>query len=206
MARQRTRVRACAAPRAVPERVDEARAIATRQTGHNNERIAEGRTMYVEHYEKLGAEHRDAVMQHLTSLDKHSRTLRFGTSARDEAVSDYVTTIDFERDIVEGVWDNKTLAGVAHLAVYSSQGHRVGELGISVSKDARHRHIGKRLLARALVHARLLQLTKVYVHYITRNRAMARLAREFTDVIEVDRGEATATISLDAASVAQAAA
>jgi len=162
--------------------------------------------MYVEHYEKLDADHRDAVMQHLTSLDKHSRTLRFGTSARDEAVSDYVTTIDFERDIVEGVWDNETLAGVAHLAVYSSQGHRVGELGISVSKEARHRHIGKRLLARALVHARLLQLTKVYVHYITRNRSMARLAREFTDVIEVDRGDATATISLDATSVAKAAA
>jgi N-acetylglutamate synthase-like GNAT family acetyltransferase len=160
--------------------------------------------MYVEHYEKLGAEHRDAVIEHLTSLDKHSRTLRFGTSARDEAVTDYVTTIDFERDIVEGVWDNKTLVGVAHLAVYKDRGGAVGELGISVSEEARHRHIGKRLLSRVLVHARLLQLTNVYVHFITRNRSMARLAREFTDMVEVDRGDATATISLDA--ITQAAA
>ena len=102
--------------------------------------------MLVDHFAKLGTQHRSAVAGHLTSLDGASRVLRFGVPARDGAMTRYVAGIDFERDVIEGVWDEGRLVGVAHLAVYVENGHPVGELGISVSPEARQRHLGQGLL------------------------------------------------------------
>ena len=153
--------------------------------------------MGVEHFERLAAKHRWVVHSHLMALDKNSRALRFGTPASDESVAKYVAAIDFDRDIVEGVWDDEILVGVAHLAVYREDGHPVGELGISVLLEARHQHLGQRLLARTLLHAHLRQLKHVYVHFLVRNRPMARLANEFTDLVDRSFGEARAIIEFD---------
>lgn len=153
--------------------------------------------MLVEHYAKLGPEHRLAIARHLRSLDRRARVLRFGASVRDETLTDYAAAIDFQSDIVEGVWYEGWLVGVAHLAVYGEDGDAVGELGISVSSEARGRKLGQRLLARVLLHARIVGLTRVYVHFVTRNRPMARLVRAIADVVEVKQGEARATIDLE---------
>ena len=153
--------------------------------------------MFVEHFSKLEAAHRSEVARHLLSLDGDSRTMRFGVPAHDATVARYVASIDFERDIVEGVWDGDRLAGVAHLAVYVEGARPVGELGISISADDRHQYLGQRLLDRALLQARLLRLKRVYVQYITRNRPMARLAGTFTDAIDVNGTDVCATIELD---------
>lgn len=153
--------------------------------------------MGIEHFAQLGAEHRTAVTAHLTALDKHSRAFRFGTPAPDESVAKYGAAIDFERDIVEGVWDDEILVGVAHLAVYPDDGHQVGELGISVLPEARHQHLGHRLIARVLLFARMKGLKRVNVHFLVRNGPMARLAREFTNIVEMSRGEAHAVIDME---------
>ena len=153
--------------------------------------------MLVEHFARLDVEHRGAIFDHLASLDSNSRALRFGVPVHDETVARYVAAIDFDNDLVEGVWDEERLVGLAHLAVYLERGRPVGELGISVSPEARHRHLGQRLLSRVLLHARLIRLSRVYVQFIARNRSMARLAREFTNVVQVKRGEGRATIDLE---------
>jgi RimJ/RimL family protein N-acetyltransferase len=153
--------------------------------------------MGTEHFARLGADDRISITVHFLALDKNSRLLRFGTPISDESVARYVRAIDFDRDIVEGVWDDERLVGVAHLGVYTDAGHPVGELGISVLPEARHQHLGQRLLARALLHARLGQLKHVYVQFLVRNRPMARLASAFTDLVDRDFGEACATIDME---------
>ena len=105
---------------------------------------------------------------------------------------------------VEGAWDDNLLTGVAHVAVYLENDHPVGELGISVLTEARHRRLGRRLLARTLVHARLQGLRRVNVLFLTRNRSMVRLAREFTNRVETTRGDAHATIDLTEPALAAA--
>jgi GNAT superfamily N-acetyltransferase len=152
--------------------------------------------MLIEHFARLGPQHRTAVAVHLMSLDSESRVLRFGGPARDEVLTRYVAGIDFERDIVEGVWDEGRLVGVAHLAVFMENGQLVGELGISVLPSARQQGLGQRLLSRVLLQGRLLRLTCVYVHFVTRNRPMARLAREFTNIVELKHGNVLATIDM----------
>jgi len=151
----------------------------------------------VNHFARLGAEQRSQIFRHLVALDAGSRVLRFGSPTPDEAVARYVAAIDFERDIVVGVSEEDLLVGIAHLAVYKERSDRVGELGISVSAEARHRHLGQELLSRVLVHARLMRLVRVHVMFVARNDPMARLTREFTDAVEIHRGEAHATIDLE---------
>jgi len=152
--------------------------------------------MGTEHFARLGAEHRAAVTAHMMALDERGRELRFGSALTDGSVAKYVSAIDFGSDIVEGAWDDNLLVGVAHLAVYPENGHPVGELGISVLREARHRQLGQRLLERALVHARLQGLRCVNVLFRSRNRPMRRLAREFTNRVESNRGDAHAVIDL----------
>jgi GNAT superfamily N-acetyltransferase len=153
--------------------------------------------MGIKHFVRLGAEHRTEFTAHLTALDNNSRALRFGTAARDESIATYGAAIDFERDIVEGVWDDEILVGVAHLAVYPDNGQQVGELGISVLPEARHQRLGQRLLARVLLFARVKGLKRVNVRFLVHNGPMARLAREFTNVVKTSRGEADAVIDME---------
>lgn len=152
--------------------------------------------MGIEHFGRLGAEQRATIAAHFLALDKGSRDLRFGSRLPDASLVKYVAGIDFEKDIVEGAWDDDTLVGVAHLAVYAHDGHAVGELGISVLMGARHRHLGQRLLDRTLVHARLRGLWRVHVQFLVRNRPMGRLACEFTKLIDVSGGDAHAVIDM----------
>jgi GNAT superfamily N-acetyltransferase len=152
--------------------------------------------MGIEHVARLGDDDRAAITAHLTTLDKGGRALRFGSSLHYDGVAKYVATIDFSRDILEGVWDDNALVGVAHLAIYREDGRCVGELGISVLPEGRHQHLGQRLLSRTLLHARLNRVARVHVEFLVRNRPMARLAREFTDLIEMDHGEAHAIIDM----------
>jgi hypothetical protein len=151
------------------------------------------------HFARLSVRDRPAIVRHLTTLDDDSRKLRFGGPTNTEAVAQYVATIDFKRDIVDGVFEDDRLVGVAHLAVYVEDGCNVGELGISISADARFRHVGYRLMSRVIVHALVLRLARVHVLFASRNGAMAHLAQRFTDAIETAKGEAHATIELNRA-------
>jgi hypothetical protein len=152
--------------------------------------------MGVEHFALLAADQRAAVTGHLVALDKASRVLRFGTLSSDVTIAEYVAAIDFERDILVGVWDDDTLVGVAHLAVYPEGGQPVGELGISILLESRRLHMGERLLARTLLFARLKRVKHVYVQFLVRNRPMARLVGKFTDLVDGSAGEARAIVDL----------
>ncbi len=141
---------------------------------------------------------RPAILRHLLRLGTDDRVLRFGTAAPDEAVVNYCGRWNFARDIVEGAWDEGRIVGVVHLPVYDSHDDLVGELGVSVEAESRQRHIATRLAARTLERARKRGLVRVYIHFLTRNRPMMRLAGRFTTDIALDHDEAQATIRLPA--------
>ena len=60
---------------------------------------------------------RAALARHFLGLGAEDRRLRFGVALPDQGVNDYVARIDFERDVVFGVFDHELrLAGAGHLA------------------------------------------------------------------------------------------
>ena len=143
---------------------------------------------------------RPALSSHFLSLAPDDRRLRFGTPLSDYSVRQYVERIDFGHDAVFAVVDDELrLLGVAHLA--RGDGH--AELGVSVLEGCRARGVGGALLERAHLHARYWGVRALFMHCLTENAAMMRLARRQQMDIVAEAGEADAWLKLpppDAAS------
>ena len=118
------------------------------------------------HIRELSRLDRPALERHFLSLESEDRRLRFGASLNDAAVRAYVARIDFERDAAFGVFDDDL--------------HLVG---------AAH-------LARAHTHARNSGARTLFMHCLTENAAMMRLARKQGMDIVAETGEADAWLKL----------
>jgi len=124
---------------------------------------------------RLREHDRAALARHFLSLDSADRRLRFGTLVPDEGVLDYVRRIDFGRDCVFAVHDERMRwVAVVHVALAGA----TAELGLSVLPGCRGQGCGDALLKRAVVWLRNRGTLSVYVHCIAENAAMMHLARK----------------------------
>ena len=136
---------------------------------------------------------RPGLSTHFLVLGPDDRRLRFGTPLSDHSVRQYVERIDFGRDAVFAVADDELkFLGVAHLA----RGNGHAELGVSVVESHRGRGVGGALLERAHLHARNWGVSSLFMHCLTENAAMMRLARRQRMEIVAEAGEADAWLKL----------
>ena len=148
---------------------------------------------------ELSRAERPALRSHFLTLGSQDRRLRFGTPLSSHAVHEYIERIDFAHDAVFAVADDELkLLGVAHLA--RGAGH--AELGVSVLESHRGRGIGGALLERAHLHARNWGVHALFMHCLTENDAMMRLARRQNMDIVAEAGEADAWLKLPPADAA----
>ena len=146
--------------------------------------------------QRLPESARDALREHLLAFGPEDLYLRFGTAMQPEAIAAYVERIDFDNDVVFGVHDDALrLIGAAHLAF----GDTAAEFGVSVLPGHRGRGIGSSLFARAAEHARNRYHRRLYMHCLSRNAAMMRIARRAEMDVIVETGEADAYLDLPAA-------
>ena len=127
----------------------------------------------------LGPEHRERIAAHLLALTPDDRYLRFGYVATDEHISNYVAKLDFVNDDIFGIYNRRLeLIAMAHLA-YSRdpQSANCAEFGVSVLAKARGRGYGRRLFERAVLHARNEGVELLFIHALSENVAMLKIAR-----------------------------
>jgi len=134
----------------------------------------------------LGPTHRDRIATHLKSLDADDRYLRFGYMATDEQVERYVAGLDFVRDEVFGIYNRKLeLIAMAHLALPpEAEQQRCAEFGVSVLRKARGRGYGSRLFERAAMQARNEGVEMIFIHALSENHAMLKIARNAGATLE----------------------
>ena len=149
----------------------------------------------------LGARQRERVASHLMALDESARYLRFGYPATDAQISKYVDGMDFERDEVFGIFNRHLdLIAVAHLAhpVTSAVPPRppMSEFGVSVLPKARGRGFGRRLFEHAVLHARNRGVQTLFIHALSENTAMLKIARNAGATVERDGSESEAWLKL----------
>ena len=151
----------------------------------------------------LGPSHRDRIATHLMALDRDDRYLRFGYLATDEQIGRYVDGLDFERDDIFGIYNRKLeLIAVAHLAFSQQPEHRsCAEFGVSVLKKARGRGYGARLFERAVIHARNEGVDLMFIHALTENIAMLKIARNAGATLESAGCETDAYLRLPPATL-----
>lgn len=146
----------------------------------------------------LGPAHRGRIAAHLKALDADDRYLRFGYPATDEQIDRYVEGLDFERDDIFGIYNRKLeLIAMAHLA-YSADHHRTScaEFGVSVLRKARGRGYGQRLFERAVMHARNEGVQTLFIHALSENHAMLRIASKAGATMERAGSETDAYLRL----------
>ena len=155
----------------------------------------------------LGPRHRERIAAHLVALDERSRYLRFGYAAGDAQIHRYVDMLDFEHDEVFGIFNRRleliALAHLAHRDADASRGRAAAsEFGVSVLPKARRRGFGRRLFEHAMLHARNRHVETMFIHALSENTAMLKLARGAGATIERDGSESEAWLKLPPDSLA----
>lgn len=148
---------------------------------------------------ELHAGHRERIREHLLDLGEEDRRLRFGMLASNEVVNNYVNTLDFKRDSVFAVFDEKlNMIGLAHLAypLQSKTGNATVEFGVSVAEEGRGLGVGTALFERAAIHCRNTKIDILYVHCLSSNAGMMHIARKAGMTVEYAYGEADAYLRL----------
>ena len=151
----------------------------------------------------LGSNHRERIAKHLLSLDKQDRYLRFGYLAQDEHIQRYVDKLDFEHDEIFGIYNRKlNLIAMAHLAHAVDKSHQAcAEFGVSVLPAARGRGYGARLFERAAMHATNDGISMLFIHALSENAAMLKIARNAGAKVERDGSESEAFLHLPPATL-----
>ena len=148
---------------------------------------------------ELHAGYRDKILAHLLQLNEDDRRMRFGTHTPDEVIAAYVERLNFVRDTVFAIFDDRlNIVGLAHLAYLPIVKGRVreAEFGVSVLPEGRHKGYGMALLERAAVHSRNTRVESLFVHCLTHNKAMMHLAHKAGMTIEYAYGDADAYLKL----------
>lgn len=146
----------------------------------------------------LGPRHREKLCQHLIALNASDRYLRFGFPASDGQIGKYVDILDFERDELFGIFNRRLeLVAVAHLAHQQQSEAPMGsEFGVSVLAKARGRGFGHRLFEHAMLHARNRGVKRLFIHALSENNAMLKIARNLGAKVERYGAEAEAWLEL----------
>lgn len=149
----------------------------------------------------LGARHRERILAHLLALDERSRYLRFGYAANDGHIARYADTLDFEHDEVFGVFNRRLdLIAMAHLAYRRHDPARgrdsAAEFGVSVLPRARRRGFARRLFEHAMLHSRNRGVRTLFIHALSENVAMLKIASNAGGTIERDGSESEAWVKL----------
>ena len=146
----------------------------------------------------LSAEHTPQILTHLLALSVHDRYLRFGYTATDEHIQRYVNGLNFERDEIYGIFNTELeIIAMAHLALMKDAGRDFSaEFGVSVASHARGRGYGARMFERAVIHARNEKVYQMYIHALSENAPMIRIARKGGAKIERDGSETEAFLRL----------
>jgi GNAT superfamily N-acetyltransferase len=149
----------------------------------------------------LAERHRSRILQHLVSLDARDRYLRFGYPASDAQIERYVESLDFDHDMVFGVFNRRLeLIAMAHLAMQREVGApdegAWAEFGVSVARKARGRGFGRRLFDHAVLHARNRGVDTLLIHALSDNAAMLKIARSAGALVVRDGPESQARLQL----------
>lgn len=147
---------------------------------------------------EIQPEHGPKIQKHLKALKEEDRYLRFGYAATDEQIDAYVLSLDFERDSLLGIYNRRLdLIAMAHLSYSINPAcASCAEFGVSVAQSARGRGYGTRLFERAITHSRNEGVRMLFVHALSENTAMLKIAKRAGAGIERDGSDSEAHLIL----------
>lgn len=138
---------------------------------------------------KITGLQRPDILQHLFRLDDDGKLLRFGYVISTDNLQIYVNKINFNRDIVLGLFCNDLLVGFCHGVGYHENGIAVAEIGISIENDYRSNGCGYQMLKDAFELAKLKSIKKIYIHTLKKNKPMQKILEKLNGQMSIQDDE-----------------
>jgi len=149
---------------------------------------------------ELYEEESDKAEGFLLALSEQDRYSRFGRLMTDAALRQYVARIEWDESVILGAFDQRAeLVGILELANIGS----ISEIAIAVAPEYRARGVGKALMERALLKAKVRGRDKVVLLCQRNNAPMRRLARSAGLEAAMEDGEISGSLELDEAGLAE---
>lgn len=145
---------------------------------------------------KLLPYERPLLREHLLALDGHDRLMRFQCFMSNPAVAAYVDGIDLSKAILVGWFDGGVLRGVAEVMFDRLLLPAHAEVGLSVQSDWQKQGIGAELASRAVMLARNRGAGSIHLLCLRENRAMQRIARRLSGLLDFADCEVAARVPL----------
>jgi GNAT superfamily N-acetyltransferase len=144
-------------------------------------------------FQRLNGDRRAAMVAHFLALPPKDRSLRFGMALAPSVIAAYADRIDFDRDVVFGAHDReRMLIGVAHVALGADR----AEVALSVLPEHRCLGVATALFKRAVAHARIRRVPRLFMQCLWGNIPIIRIARRFGMRIVAGDGNAEANLQL----------
>jgi RimJ/RimL family protein N-acetyltransferase len=143
---------------------------------------------------ELVEEERNKVAAFFLTLNEHDRYWRFCRPMSDAAMHSYAARIDWETTVVFGAFDvSAQLIGI--LELYDNGA--AAEIAVAVVPAHRGHGVGRALMDRALLKAKVQGKERVTLTCLVENERMRRLARKVGLDATVERGEVEGTLVLE---------
>ena len=148
---------------------------------------------------ELYQEEGDKVQAVMLALSEQDRYRRFGRPMTDDALRQYAARIDWDDSVLLGAFDTHAeLVGILELADMGN----ACEIAVVVAAAHRAKGVGKALMDRALLKAKVRGRDKVLLLCQVDNEPMRRLARSAGLESTLEEHEVTGTLELPHAGLA----
>ena len=111
---------------------------------------------------------------HLLRLTREDRRARFHVTTRDEAIEAYSRGLDWQHDLIFGLFVDGVLRGVGELIREGD----AAEISLSVEAPWQHGGFGRTLALALVLAARRVGVTEISMSFLSDNRSMRALSRD----------------------------
>jgi GNAT superfamily N-acetyltransferase len=143
---------------------------------------------------KLWIGEAEIYRDHLLRLDPASRRDRFGPSATDDAVRDFINAKPGVDAIIHGFFVAGALRGAAELRPIGGHLKKRADAALSVERPWQSYGVGSALLQRLLLTARNRRIKWLHMACLANNLRMQQLARKFEADLSFDVDSVVGTV------------
>lgn len=137
------------------------------------------------------------IIGHITALSKEDRYLRFGHSASDENIVEYVNkTINKlfdQNNYWWGIYDEKKLVATIHVAAIDT----VAEFAFTTDADYRGHKLGQLLFMRGIQFVTEFQIDRIYLVCLSQNLVMRHIAKKFGLTVMTHGSDSEASVLVE---------
>lgn len=140
---------------------------------------------------------KEAIVAHLMALGDKGIASRFGFPASEYQVIQYTDKIDFDNDILVGLFKDEEMLGFAHGATCVNESEEVTELGISISPELHGQGWGSKLTDEIIKKASAHGSRKLIFFTSVKNHAIRKIVEKHHATTTTDCGDLTAVVPLE---------